>query len=491
MKSSRLKPLILRKKANTKKLVPIFKKTMDAGHMKMHIAMYPWLAMGHIIPYLHLANKLAERGHKVSFIIPKRTKTKLEHLNQYPQLLNFIPITLPQVDGLPPHAETTFDIPFSSGSLLQIAVDRTEKDIELLLLDLKPQIFFFDFQSWIPNLTRGLGIKSVHYNVINMIAIAYLESMEKMCQEKNLVREEQNLMSVPDEFPDHSIKLYAHEVRVLASLMTAVYGIGDRVFLMDNIRTGIRLADAVGYKGCRELEGPYADFLETYFGKPFLLSGHALPEPPNSTLEDKWSQWLSGFKPGSVVYCAFGTESRLPQDQFMELLLGLELTGFPFLAALKAPIGFDSVEEAIPEEFKERIKGRGIVHGGWVQQTLILEHSSIGCFITHCGANAFLEALLNNNQIVALPNFYFDQIIIARMISTSLKVGVEVEKGQEDGLFTKESVCKAVKTVMDDESEVAGEVRANHLKLRNILLTKDLEKTYIDEFCNKLQKLLE
>ncbi|KAL2331594.1 hypothetical protein Fmac_019175 [Flemingia macrophylla] len=43
------------------------------------------------------------------------------------------------------------------------------------------------------------------------------------------------------------------------------------------------------------------------------------------------------------------------------------------------------------------------------------------------------------------------------MLSAKLKVGVEVEKGEEDGLFTKESVCKAVKTVMEDGNEVARE----------------------------------
>ncbi|XP_020208400.1 UDP-glycosyltransferase 79B30 [Cajanus cajan] len=288
-------------------------------------------------------------------------------------------------------------------------------------------------------------------------------------------------------FPDSSIKLHDHEVRQLASFMNSKFGSGVR--FLDRIQTGITLSDAVGYKGCRELEGTYAEFLESFYGKPFLLSGPVLPEPPTSTLEEKWAQLLSGFKPGSVIYCAFGSEWRLIQNQFKELLLGLELTGFPFLAALKAPIGFDSVEEAMPEGFKERAHGRGIVHEGWFQQTLILDHPSIGCFMTHCGASSLVEALVSKCQIVMLSNI-LDQIFNARLISSSFKAGVEVEKGEEDGLFTKESVCKAVKAVMDDESEIGREARKNHLKLRNILISKDLENTYIDSFCHKLQELL-
>ncbi|KAI8008203.1 Anthocyanidin 3-O-glucoside 2''-O-glucosyltransferase [Camellia lanceoleosa] len=71
----------------------------------------------------------------------------------------------------------------------------------------------------------------------------------------------------------------------------------------------------------------------------------------------------------------------------------------------------------------------------------------------------------------------------------NLKVGVEVEKG-EDGWFTRESVCRAVRVVMDEESEIGKEVRENHGKMREFLLNKDLESSYIDDFNKKLHGLL-
>ena len=123
-------------------------------------------------------------------------------------------------------------------------------------------------------------------------------------------------------------------------------------------------------------------------------------------------------------------------------------------------------------------------------QQLILGHRSVGCFITHCGAASVTEALVNKCQLVFLPRLGADHIINARMFSRKLKVGVEVEKGEEDGLFTKESVCKAVKTVMEDETEVGREVRENHAKLRNFLLRDNLESTCVDGFCQQLQDLL-
>nr|WMW23661.1 apiosyltransferase [Glycyrrhiza inflata]WMW23662.1 apiosyltransferase [Glycyrrhiza glabra] len=449
----------------------------------LHIAMFPWFAMGHLTPCLHLSNKLAQRGHKISFIVPKRTQTKLQHLNLHPHLITFVPITVPHVDGLPHDAETTSDVPFSLFTLIATAMDRTEKDIEHLLRELKPQIVFFDFQHWLPNLTRSLGIKSVQYMIVGPITSAYIGNRPKG---RDIT--EVDLMQPPPGFPGSAIKLYSHELRFLISTRKLEFGSG--VLFLDRLSIGTRLSDAVAFKGCREIEGPYAEYLETVYEKPVMLSGPLLPEPSISTLEEKWVAWLGGFKAGSVIYCAYGSESPLQYNQFLELLLGLELTGFPFLAALKPPAGFETIEEALPEGFRERVEGRGIAYGGWVQQQLILEHPSVGCFITHCGAASITEGLVNTCQLVLLPRLGSDHIMNARLMSTKLKVGVEVEKGEEDGLFTKESVCKAVKIVMDEENEIGREVRANHTKVRNLLLSNNLESSCVDTFCDRLRGLL-
>uniref|UniRef100_A0A7N0R934 Uncharacterized protein n=1 Tax=Kalanchoe fedtschenkoi TaxID=63787 RepID=A0A7N0R934_KALFE len=184
------------------------------------------------------------------------------------------------------------------------------------------------------------------------------------------------------------------------------------------------------------------------------------------------------FSPKSVIFCAFGSQCVLPLDQFQELLLGIELTGLPFLIALKPPAEAESLEAALPEGFKQRTKDWGMVTGEWVQQQQILGHESVGCFVTHCGC-----------QLVLLPH-YGDQNINARVMSENLRVGVEVEKGDEDGLFDRHGVCKAVKKVMDVEDGVGKEVKINHDKWRNVLLTPGLEKSCVDEMLGKLKELL-
>ena len=84
--------------------IPQVRET-DMDEAPMHIAMFPWFAMGHLIPYLHLSNKLAKRGHKISYIIPRKTQSKLDKSNLYQHLITFIPITLPLCEGLPHDAE--------------------------------------------------------------------------------------------------------------------------------------------------------------------------------------------------------------------------------------------------------------------------------------------------------------------------------------------------------------------------------------------------
>ncbi|XP_004505528.1 UDP-glycosyltransferase 79B30 [Cicer arietinum] len=457
---------------------------MDSSH-PLHIAMFPWFAMGHQTAFLHLSNKLAKKGHKITFFTPQKAESKLKPFNLHPESITFITITVPHVDPLPPNSQTTADVPYPLQPHIMTAMDLTRPDIESHLLNLKPHIVFYDFTHWIPSVTKALGIKCLHYCTASSVMVGYTLSPARYSKGKDLT--EFDLMEPPPGYPDSSIKLFQHEAKSFAAKRTEYFG--SNVLFYDRQSIALNEADALGYRTCREIEGPYLDYIQKVFNKPVLASGPVILEKPNSCLEEKGTYGFNRFEKNSVVYCCFGSECTLKPDQFTELVLGLELTGKPFFAALKPPFGFATVEEALPEGFKKRVAGKGAVFGGWVQQQLILEHSSIGCFITHCGSGSLSEALVNKCQLVLLPNVG-DQILNARMMGNNLKVGVEVVK-DENGFFTKESVCEAVKIVMDDENEISKEVRGNHAKIREMLLNKDLESSYIDTFCKKLQEIVQ
>ncbi|KAK0578872.1 hypothetical protein LWI29_017593 [Acer saccharum] len=454
------------------------------GEKTLHIAMYPWLAMSHLNAFLQLSNKLAERGHKISFLLPTKTQVKFEPFNLHRHLINFVPVSVPCVDGLPPGTETTADVSYPLHSLVMKAMDLTEPAIEAILSVLKPDFVLYDFTHWLPPLAHKLGIKAIQYCTASSATIGYLLSPERKLRDKILT--EADLLKPPPGFPSSKITLRAHEARGLAAATVKEFG---GIPFTERQLLAFSLCDAIGFKTCKEIEGPYCDYLGSQFGKPVILAGTVLPEPPLSVLEPKWEIFLGGFEPKSLIYCAFGSECTMNKDQFQELVLGFELTGLPFLAALKPPMGCDTIESALPEGFEERVKGRGFVHGGWVQQQLILNHPSVGCFVTHCGISSLSEAMMTECQLVLLPNVG-DQVINARLMGGDLKVGVEVEKGEEDGLFTREGVCRAVMTVMDENSEVGKQVKENHAKHTQFLQTPGLENSYIDGFVKNLHDLL-
>ena len=47
---------------------------------KLHIAMFPWLAFGHMIPYLELAKLMAQKGHHISFLSTPQNIDRLPKL---------------------------------------------------------------------------------------------------------------------------------------------------------------------------------------------------------------------------------------------------------------------------------------------------------------------------------------------------------------------------------------------------------------------------
>ncbi|KAJ4843196.1 hypothetical protein Tsubulata_008115 [Turnera subulata] len=453
---------------------------------QLHVVMYPWIAYGHWIPYLHLSNKLAERGVRVSFLLPKSAQVRLDKDNRYPHLIRFFPVAIPHVDGLPPGVETNSDVASHLVGHLFSAFDKTKHQVQTYLTDLNPDLVFYDLAHWLPALG---GFKSVRYSIVQPVTQAFfLTPSRELHKEKNSV---EAFMQPPPGFPSPSIRLKRHEAQRFAPFLFSKFG--DLSFY-DRLTTSLREADAIAVRSYREIHGPIIDYLAQEYTKPLLLTGPLLPKASpaadhQSPEDEKWVSWLNKFEADSVVYCGFGSQTTIDKDQFQELVLGFELTGLPFLVALKPPHGCATVEEALPEGFEERVQGRGMVNGGWVPQLQILQHPSTGCFVSHCGGGSVWESLANDCQIVLIP-LEFEQTMGARFLIEELQVAVEVERG-ESMWVSKESLSKAIKQVMDGGSTVAGGLKRNHAKIRALLSSKDTEHTYMDNFIRGLGVLLE
>ncbi|PSS05838.1 Anthocyanidin 3-O-glucoside 2'''-O-xylosyltransferase [Actinidia chinensis var. chinensis] len=450
---------------------------------KFHIAMFPWFAFGHINPFLLLSNELAKRGHKISFLLPNKAKLQLGPTNLHPDLIAFHTLSVPHVDPLPLGTETASDIPLSQTHHLATAMDLTRHQVESILQRLKPDLVFYDSAHWVPELAQKIGFKTVCYNVVcaASLAIALVPARE-VPEDRPLTEAE--LAEPPSGYPSAAVVLRQHEARAL-SFISLEFGKGVRFY--DRITTAMRKCDAIAIRTCQEVEGQLCNYIGAQYEKPVLLTGPVLPEPEKTPLDDRWAKWLDRFGPGSVVFCALGSQWVLEKDQFQEMVLGFEMTELPFLVAVKPPVGATTVEEALPEGFEERVRGRGVVHGGWVQQMQLLGHKSVGCFVNHCGFGSMWEGLMSESRLVLVPHLG-DQILNTRLLADELRVAVEVER-EESGWFSKESLSRAVKCVMGGDSEVGGWVKKNHAKWRETLASQGFMSGYIDDFIHKLHEI--
>uniref|UniRef100_A0A803MB53 Glycosyltransferase n=2 Tax=Chenopodium quinoa TaxID=63459 RepID=A0A803MB53_CHEQI len=449
--------------------------------------MYPWLAIGQIIPYLHLANKLAERGHIVTLLLQNKAKQLLQSKNYHPSFITLHTITIPQVHPLPPGTETASDIPFHLQTHLATALDLTRVEFESILVRLQPDLIFYDFTYWVPEavVASGSQAKCVAYYIVSTATMAFrMVPSRDPPKGRAVVEEDACVACAPPGYPSSTIIL--EPKRMLGLYMP----FGEGVTFYERITTSLKSSNVIAIKTCREIEGKYCDYLsKQYDDKPILLSGLDLPEPQEGELETRWENWLSQFKPGSVVICVFGSQVVLDVAQFQELLLVFEMTKLPFLIAFNPPMGCTTVEEAFPEGFVDRIGDRGVVTGEWVQQQQILAHTSVGCFVSHCGSGSIWESMMSKNQIVLIPQLQ-DQVLFSKIFTTELKVAVEVDRGEDGYWVSRESLSKAIKSVMDDSSEICGLVKKNHEIWRQKLAQPGLMSGYFDKFVKDLQALV-
>ncbi|GLJ19369.1 hypothetical protein SUGI_0348980 [Cryptomeria japonica] len=76
---------------------------------ELRVVMFPWLAHGHITPFLELAKSLATHGLKIFFV-----STSLNIKRIKPEVLDapgieMVELAMPSVEGLPPGVESSAD----------------------------------------------------------------------------------------------------------------------------------------------------------------------------------------------------------------------------------------------------------------------------------------------------------------------------------------------------------------------------------------------
>lgn len=208
---------------------------------------------------------------------------------------------------------------------------------------------------------------------------------------------------------------------------------------------------------------------------PLLLPSD-FPTPNDTVIADHESeesaslmQWLDTQPPRSVLYIAFGTLVENSKEQMEELAHALEaISDQNFLwsagSLLRRPNAPQPPPLAglLPPGFEERTRGRGKIVTFIVPQLRVLTHPACGAFLNHCGWNSALESLAGGVPLVAWPR-QFEQRMTARYLVDVVKVAAEVVDART-GFVGRHEIERVVRLVMQQEGGEGLRSRAGELK---------------------------
>ncbi|XP_034710734.1 LOW QUALITY PROTEIN: UDP-glycosyltransferase 88A1-like [Vitis riparia] len=170
--------------------------------------------------------------------------------------------------------------------------------------------------------------------------------------------------------------------------------------------------------------------------------------------------WLDSQPKRSVLFLCFGSLGVFSAEQLKEIAIGLERSGQRFLWVVRSPPNEDQskrflappdpdLDLLLPDGFLDRTKDRSLVVKSWAPQVAVLNHESVGGFVTHCGWNSLLEALCAGVPMVAWP-LYAEERFNRVILVEEMKLALPMEE-LEDGFVKASEIEKQARQLMESE----------------------------------------
>ncbi|KAK6136025.1 hypothetical protein DH2020_030235 [Rehmannia glutinosa] len=325
---------------------------MDTSKRSIRVLMFPWLAHGHISPFLELAKSLAKRNF-ITYICssPINLNTIRKTLSPKHSIsIKLVELHIPTTPQLPPHYHTTNGLPPHLMGPLKRALDMARPTFSTILKTLKPDLVIYDFlQPWAPEEAAAQNIPAVVFLSTGAAASSLI--MHDWFEPRS-------------EYPfSESIYFRENEYSIRSRLVKS---------------TGTDTNDHIRVRDCVSKSNDVV-LIKTF-----------------KELEDR----------RSTIFASFGSEYFLSENEIEQIACGLELSEVNFVWALRFPIGENiNIHEKLPLGFLERVGERGMVVEGWAPQRRILSHPSVGGFLSHCGWSSVMEGIYWASCVVAADEF--------------------------------------------------------------------------------------
>nr|KYP73175.1 Cytokinin-O-glucosyltransferase 1 [Cajanus cajan] len=416
----------------------------EAAKKKGHIVMVPFMAQGHIIPFLALARQLEQRTNFTITIA--NTPLNIQYLRSAISSssrirLAELPFNAAQ-HGLPPNIENAEKLPLTH----VVNLFHSSLSLEAPLRSLVSQITQEEgqpplctisdvFFGWINLVAKSLGTRNLTFTTCGAYGTLAYASIWSNLPHRKTDSDEFWVPGFPRNYRFHRTQLHRY--------IRAADGTDEwsRFFIP-------RLALSMESDGwicntVEEIEPLGLQLLRKYVGVPVWCVGPLLP--PDAL---KGSKHRVGKEPGIALEACM---------EWLDLKDENSVLGRSFIWVIRPPFGYDINGEFraewLPKGFEERMRDskRGLLVHKWGPQLEILSHRSTGMFLSHCGWNSVLESLSYGMPMIGW-SLAGEQAYNVKMLVEEMGVAVELTRSVES-VISGEQVRKVIEIAMDQEGK--------------------------------------
>ncbi|KAK4419516.1 UDP-glycosyltransferase 92A1 [Sesamum alatum] len=444
-----------------------------------NVLLFPFMAEGHIIPFLALAHHIEQKGYTVTFVNTPRNIKKLHQSLRPPPSSSIKLVEIPfncADHGLPPEAENTNSGPYELFIRLIEATPALELPFRKLLSDLietgeKPLCVVSDFFfGWAAEVAHEFGIFHSIFSGSSAFGMACCYSLRLNLPHRHTDNVE---FSLPD-FPEAG---KVHVTQLPFPMLVAGENDPMTKFQRKNLPKWSS-SDAFIFNTVEDLDRSGLSFFRRKLRipvwpiGPLLLSRRDTGREETSSLE-KCIEWLDKREPKSVLYISFGSQNTISASQMMNLAKTLDASSRGFIWVVRPPLETDinaefAAEKWLPAGFTQRVhdEERGLIISTWAPQVEILAHESVAAFMSHCGWNSLLESLKNGVPLIGWP-VAAEQFYNAKLLVEEVGVCVEVARGTKVEV-REEDITEKIELVMG-ESEKGKRIRRRTAEVKEMI----------------------
>ncbi|KAJ0084292.1 hypothetical protein Patl1_29808 [Pistacia atlantica] len=457
---------------------------------KQNVILFPFMAQGHIIPFLALALHIQKtrKNCTITFVNTPLNIKKLRSSLPKSSSINFVEIPFnSSLHGLPPDSENCDALPYSLIIQLLRASASLKPAFRELINDLiyrnngadAPLCIIADiFFGWTAGVAQEFNVFHAIFSGAGGFGLACYYSVWRNLPHKKGESEDFLL-------PDFEEAGKIQKTQLALSMLQADGSDPWSLFQGGNLPEYVN-SNGILFNTVKEFDKLGLKYFNRKLNRPVWAIGPILLSLDNRAQAGKDKE--SGISSEFCKECL---------SHMKELAMALEASEKNFIWVVRPPIGFDinsefRGQEWLPEGFEERVilgSKRGLLVKKWAPQVEILSHKAIGGFLSHCGWNSVLEALIHGVPILGWP-MAAEQFFNVKFLEEEMGICVEVARGKTCELRHEDIEAK-IEMVMSVKSKKGIEIRRNVGKVREMIKNAMRDEEYkgssvkaMDEFFN-------